>query len=306
MSSLVRLSICFNTLLLAPCIAQTLAHTESHHGTCAIVAASATNMAFVIDSRLTPMADIGTAKSCTVRTLPGCKAVLVRKDLIVGVTGLYNDPVNGVDWKATEETRKLILTLPEVLEAKDLDDFAGAWMNSIAYHFDINAKYPVEDRYVSTLLIATRIHGKPYVLQVPIDFHRGRGFGVTATKLLFLNPYPQLSYAGSCRDHITTHLMDYATHIAQAAPPVDPLPTATKSRLDAIANERTRWNSASDLAEILKRMEDVFTQADQAAGTCYIGPPYDVATWAEGESGWTTHFKRGCQNAANSRPGHRN
>jgi hypothetical protein len=306
MRSLVPFCMCCVAVFVATSLAQTSAPLKAKHGTCAIVAASATNMAFVIDSRLTRMTDIGTTRSCTARIEPACKAVLVRKDLIVGVTGIYDDPIHGVDWSATDETRKLILALPAVLEAKDLDNFAAAWMSSVAFHFDINDKFPAEDRYVSTLLVATRIHGKPYVLQVPIDFHHDRGFDVTAGKLLITGAYPELSYAGSCRDHVTTHPIDDVLHIAQIVPPIDPLPPSLKSQLDAIANERTFWSSATDLADILEKLEDVFTRADQAAGTCYIGPPYDVATWAEGESGWTTHFKRRCQQPVTPRPRHKN
>ncbi len=298
----VPFSMCCNALFLATCLAQTTP-LEAKHGTCAIVAASSRNMAFVIDSRLTRMTDIGTKRSCTARIEPACKVVLMRKDLIVGVTGLYDDPINGVDWSATEETRKLILGLPKVLEAKDLDNFAAAWMNTVAFHFDVNGKRPSGDSYVSALLVATRIHGKPYVLQVPIDFRHGRGFGVTASRL-FTSAYPQLSYAGSCRNHVTTHPVDETLKAVHTVPPIDPLPLPLKSELDAASSKRSLWSSASDLAEILKQMEDVFTRADQVAGTCYIGPPYDVATWADGESGWTTHFKRTCQKPV-SRRAHR-
>jgi hypothetical protein len=281
-------------------VAQVPAALQARHGTCAIVAASSHNMAFVIDSRLTALSDVGTTRSCTARREPGCKAVLVRKDVLVGVTGLYNDPINGVNWIARDETRKLLLALPKVLEQKDLDDFATAWLRSVANHFYRNSKskFLSEDREVSTLLVATRIHGIPYVVTAPIDFEGDKGFHLVVKGKLLSDPHPFLYYAGSCRDHITTHTLDATLHVPQTIPPVDPLPASLKSELDAIANERTIWSSAADLADILKRLEDVFTRADQAAGICYIGPPYDVATWAEGESGWTTHFKRSCQQSA--------
>lgn len=93
----------------------------------------------------------------------------MRKDVLLAVMGLFNDPVNGIDWKVGDETRRLLLLLPKQLERKDLDAFAVAWYKVLLAHFKKTAARGVErNRNISTLLVATRIHGAPYIYRTQI------------------------------------------------------------------------------------------------------------------------------------------
>jgi hypothetical protein len=132
---------------------------QSQHGTCAIALATNENVALIVDSRLTL---VGSTQSCIESHPEACKAVLVRKDVLLAITGIFNDPVKGIDWRVGDETKRLLLKLPKQVEVSDLNAFMMAWFNILVAHFDKKSNLGLDrQREVSTLLIATRIHGSP-------------------------------------------------------------------------------------------------------------------------------------------------
>jgi hypothetical protein len=132
---------------------------DANHGTCAIVLATTENMAFIVDSKLTKTSS--SDSSCVQSNPLGCKGVLARKDLLIAVTGVYDDPINGSHWLVGDETQELVKSLPATLEERNLDALATAWFNTLANHYREKGANLAPNGGRSTLLIATRIHGAP-------------------------------------------------------------------------------------------------------------------------------------------------
>jgi hypothetical protein len=259
---------------------------ESEHGTCAIALATNENMALIVDSRLTRA---GSMQSCTERHPEGCKAILVRKDILLAVTGIFNDPVGGINWKVGDETKRLLLKLPKQLETKDLDTFLVAWFDVLVAHFDKKVNLGLDKgREVSTLLIATRIHGVPYIYKASIYLNT-EGLFRYEGRYLIVDEYPQLFYAGSCHDNINSH------PLGGYVPAPDPPNTLYKWELEEIGQRKMTSRTVSEFVPILSDYEKLFEKIGESKNKCWIGPPYDVATWAKGGTSWTTNFKVKCR-----------
>ncbi len=258
---------------------------ESEHGTCAIALATKSDVAIIVDSRLTR---VGSTQSCIEDHPEGCKAVLVRKDILLAVTGVFNDPVNGVDWKVSDETKKLLLKLPETLERSDLDDFMKAWFRVLVAHYRQKTTLGLDpDREVSTLLIATRIHGVPLIYKDTI-FINGEHWFQAMARSLSVEDYPELLYAGSCHDNVNS----YPDGTYMPAP--DPPNTLYKWELQELGQRKMVARTVRDFVPILREYEQLFEKIGQSKSKCWIGPPYDIATWAKGETGWKIDFKASC------------
>jgi hypothetical protein len=260
--------------------------SESEHGTCAIALATDENVALIVDSRLTR---IGSTQSCVENHPEGCKSILVRPDILLAVTGIFNDPVRGVDWRVGDETKRLLSRLPEHLEASDLDRFLLDWFSVLISHYAEKGTAQLEKgRDVSTLLIATRIHEIPYIYKGTIYLDQAGLFHTTGGYLI-VNKYPQLFYAGSCHDNINSH------PLGRFVPAPDPPNALYKLELEELGQRKMVARSVSEFVPILREYEELFEKIGQSKNRCWIGPPYDIATWAKGGSGWTTNFKAGCR-----------
>lgn len=256
---------------------------ESQHGTCAIALATESNVALIVDSKLTL---IGGLQPCAASHAPGCKAVLVRKDVLLAVTGIYDDRMNGVYWKVSDETQKLLRELPNKLEKSDLDVFGNRWFEAFVRHYASRISSFETGRELSTLLIATRVHGVPYLVKTTITLENGR-LKETEDEL-FISSTPSLFYAGSCRDHVNTHMMGFFA----SAP--DPPNAAEAFELKEIGDRKRVAVSSEQFVSVLQDFEKLFTKIEERENKCWIGPPYDVATWSGGDDGWKTNFKVDC------------
>lgn len=272
---------------------------EGEHGTCAIVLANNDDMALIVDSRLTRT---GSTKSCVEDHPQGCKAVLVRKDILLAVTGVYNDPVAGTNWKVADETKQLLLKLPKALEKSDLDKFLADWFPVLVTHFrqksNLGLNKGVE---VSTVIVATKIHKVPYIYRAVISLNRA-GYFATQGEFLLVDDSAQLFYAGSCRDNIGTHPEGFRI------PALDPPNALYQWELNELRYEQLAANSVSQFVPLLQKYEKVFEMIGESKDKCWIGPPYDIATWSKGEAGWATNFKADCSEPASKtrRPRHTN
>lgn len=263
---------------------------SAQHGTCAIALGNNDNIALIVDSQLTRM---GSVDSCSAENHgPGCKAVLVRDDVLLAITGIFNDPVNGVDWKVSSETNRLLANLPQTIQVSDLDLFATRWFRVLVSHFRAKPEMQLpHDREVSTLLIATRINGVPYIDKVVISLDSdGKFKGHSANaQVSSSDTIPVLFYAGSCRDNVNTHPE------GKYRPAVEPPNPLYRWELDQIGERKMSARTIEQFVSVLEDYERVFALISAHKNQCWIGPPYDVATWEKGTSGWATNFKAVCR-----------
>jgi hypothetical protein len=286
-------SIAYTSVTLAlSCQAQLSENPSSaQHGTCAIALVNKDNIALIVDSQLTRM---GSVDSCSAEYHgTGCKAVLVRNDVLLAITGIFNDPINGVDWKVSSETNRLLASLPQSIQVSDLNLFADSWFHILVSHFRAKPEMQLpRDREVSTLLIATRINGVPYIGDVVIRLDsngRFTGYSDAIQMVSSSDTTPLLSYAGSCRDNVNTHPE------GKYRPAVEPPNPLYRWELDEIGERKMNARSIEQFVSVLEDYEGVFARISAHKNQCWIGPPYDVATWEKGTSGWTTNFKAVCR-----------
>jgi hypothetical protein len=264
------------------------------HGTCAIAIATKDDVVLVVDSRLTLASSI--TNSCTAPKIPdGCKASLVRKDVLVAVTGVYNDPKDGVNWKVADATNALIRELPPIITREDVRTFEEKWFRSLIYHYEgaqnrlpSNVKFPTGVS-ISTILFVTRIDNVPFVRKITISWD-GYQFVLDSSEL-GITAHPGNEYAGSCHDNVGTH-----SRVGRYMAPFDPPNPAYKFEMLMLGDrEYILAHSVKDFVDIAKGYEEVLAKVENSKNKCFIGPPYDVATWAKGEAGWTTNFKVRCR-----------
>lgn len=257
----------------------------SQHGTCAIVLATKTDVAVAVDSKLTRF---GTQPSCEQNNRPGCKAVLVRKDVLLVVTGLFNDSDGLNDWVVSQETEKLLTKLPKTVTMDAMSQFSEEWFTVLNWHYrGMKPPHP-NNTVISTLLVISRINGVPYIYR--FDVHAGpAGLLEGLGEFLFVADKPGLMYAGSCRDNIGKYTDEVYL------PPFDPPGENFQRELTELGSRKNHLTTASEFATVLREYEDIFQRIEDSKRRCVIGPPIDVATWGKGEDGWTTDFKVSCR-----------
>jgi hypothetical protein len=261
--------------------------SESEHGTCAIAIVTRQDMAVIVDSKLTRLSQ--SDQACKVAGKQGCKAVLIRKDVLLVVTGVFNDPVNGRDWEVTAETKKLLTDLPTPMTLDAIKDFTQKWFWVLVNHYRGKPSLNLDSgRAVSTLMIGTRIGGEPFLAKIEIRLNSEGKFQFVGWTPQ-LEDWPQNYYAGSCLDYVGTN--DLGVHRFAADPP-DP---NLQSELNDLGYQKASARSVDELIPLMKSYEELFEQIGVSKNQCWIGPPYDVATWAEGADGWTVNFKTKCK-----------
>ena len=277
-------------LMCAVTKAQISSDQEGSHGTCALVVANLDNIVLVVDSRLTFS---NSTNSCVEKHPIACKASLVRKDILLAVTGVFNDPVNGVDWRVKDETVSLLKKLPPSIAATDIDSFTVNWFDNVVKHYEPRGqvldapKVNLRRGEVSSLLIATRIDGIPHVWKVTI-FWDGQLFSYKTTYLA-VTKFPQNYYAGSCHDNVSSRPLGIYV------PAPDPPNAFYHFEMQILGDKERAAQSVDDFVAVAKELEIVLAKVGETKDKCYIGPPYDIATWAKGDTGWSTNFKAMCQ-----------
>jgi hypothetical protein len=286
MSSAICVAIVQLALAITACAQEDSPILQAQHGTCAIALATQDNMAVIVDSKLTRL---GSNNSCVEKNAPGCKAILVRKDVMLIVTGIFNDPTNGSDWKVGDETKKLLSYLPPKITMASMDDFNTKWFTVLTGHYRRKQNLSLNPgATVSTLLVITRIDGLPYVYKENIWFNADGRFQEEGT-FLRVSRFPTLMYAGSCRDNVGTNPLGMH-HLA-----ADPPNRLYQWELDEIGQRKEAARSVEEFGPLLREYEVLFEKIGDSENKCWIGPPYDVATWAKGAEGWSTNFKANCR-----------
>jgi hypothetical protein len=101
--------------------------------------------------------------------------------------------------------------------------------------------------------------------------------------------YPELLYAGSCHDNINS----WAT--GHYAPAIDPPKAPYQFELKELGDRKNAARTTEQFVPLLRDYEDLFARISKGDNKCWIGPPYDVATWDKGAGGWTINFKAECR-----------
>jgi hypothetical protein len=267
---------------------------DAHHGTCAIALATNTDIAVIVDSKLTPMAEPD--KGCTVAGKQDCKVFLVKKDVLLVITGLFDD--NG--WKVSDVTRPLLERLPEKVSEESLDYFGRWWAQALVAHLTKSHLQLPPGRLISSLLICTRIDGAPYATRMDVNSNRD-GTYEYGMMYLHMSGSPSLLYAGSCGDYVGSNPSGIY-HLPQSPP--DP---NFRFELKELGDEKRGLRTVEQFASLLRRYENLFESIGDSKGQCWIGPPYNVATWSQGTDGWKADFQSICrlnQHAQSGRSSH--
>jgi hypothetical protein len=263
--------------------------SESSHGTCAVAILDNANMALVIDSWLTYN---DRPKPCSYPHPCAYKAVRVRNDLLLATTGAFYDHEGTKQWSFRDEARTLLEKMPQKLSKEDLDRFASQWINVVGEHY--NRVFALKGRAglptgpqadISTLLVMTRINGVPYAVRFQTHWD-GSNFGTDETEAQIPSIGPTVMFAGSCRDSVKN-----ASRIVALSNKPNPAQTF---EMMLLRDRRMSANRVEDFVGIAKDYEDVLARLSQEEDRCYIGPPYDVATWANGKPGWDVNFDQKC------------
>jgi hypothetical protein len=169
-----------------------------------VVVADRHNVVLVSDSRLTALSDL---KPCDVRGPElGCKAVLVRKDVLIAVAGDYRLSDQGKPWLVTEEAKTLLEKLPkDNLSKEDIDRFSAEWgrkFSSYLFTKQSHDHLPITNNpklSLGAILVVTRIEGKPYIARVEIGtYPNGRDIFANETEGHVEESDTTATFAGSC------------------------------------------------------------------------------------------------------------
>lgn len=265
--------------------------TDSVHGTCLVAVMDLHNIVMVADSKLT---NVNSLNPCNAKKLdPACKAVLARKDVVVAVAGLYKTFDQGRPWVVTDEATKLTMSLPNELTKEDIDKFSQSWGKQFS---DFLFKKQSHDRQpigspgavLGEILVATRIKGDPYIAKVQIEL-APNGKDIYARETEGSGPDMEsiedsrVTFAGSCHDFINA-----------AGQTADPPAPEDEKALAEVRSKRWSAHSIAEMTQLAIDYQKVLGSIDRHKRRCYQGGPFDSATWAEGENGWTTNFKASC------------
>ena len=257
------------------------------HGTCASVALNNTEIAFVIDSRITTMS--GTQ---VVKQEEGCKVALLRPTILVAATGIEDALLNGRSWNSLDEARRYLQTLPEDPTSEQLYDWAERWSQSMWAHFRHAGTTPSVVGDVAQLLLITKIKGESYVFRPSVTWD-GSFFGTTVTEIK--GPAgPLTQYSGLCRGFVTTH-DQYGAH-----PRAIPVTDDELEVMDRIGSKRMRAQNLEDLKAVAMSFEIQFTAMDERreGNFASIAGPYATAEWDATSASWKTSFNPKCYPAS--------
>ncbi len=155
-------------------------------------------------------------------------------------------------------------------------------------HYRIKA-HPVlqTDRVVSELIIGTHIDGAPYLAKVVIYFTSEGSFKYRMVEPQITSE-PRNFYSGSCRDYVGTN--DSAIHRL----PSDPPDSYFQQELNLLGLWRRYEQTPDQWVPVMEDYERLFERIGNTKEQCWIGPPYDAATWPHGTGGWIVNFKKEC------------
>jgi hypothetical protein len=138
---------------------------------------------------------------------------------------------------------------------------------------------------LSEIFVLTRVSGIPYGVRIIFAWD-GNRFTDTERELAVSPRETTVFFAGSCHDNI----------VSPQNGDVVPAPPSAEARqkMDVLRGERTQLKTVEEFVKFAERYEVVLTQVSADQNKCYVGPPYDSATWAKGDAGWKVQYHSRC------------
>jgi hypothetical protein len=255
--------------------------SDGTHGTCAVLLATPKNVVMAIDSYLTP---ISSADPCSIKHTNKCKLVLAKPNVLIAVTGVFNETVAMGAWDSRARVRQIFSELPENPSILDLLAKGKAWFTEISNFYNgtnptARLKTMKMGEPLSEILVATRINGTPETLRVSVYWANNEvGFAYQMSSKLQIRKFGATSqFSGSCRDNIVK-----AGEVKEAEIPKE----FSKQELSELRHEQNLASSIANLMTLATEYETVLSRVSSEQNKCYVGGPVELAQFPEDSSGW--------------------
>jgi len=205
---------------------------------------------------------------------------MVRPDIIIAIAGVYTDGA----WNSPQEASALIKKLPLNPSKEDIDTFSMEWSKKFLGHYKTrfiakdSKALPIGSDNV-TVFVATRINGIPYLSRTAAGFIKGEPVA-EETAPPYRGHFTTVHFAGSCRDNIRVN----GTFVDR--PSDDDI-----AALGKIEDTHT----ITGMLDVAMRYEKILTKISEHKNKCYVGGPYDYATWEKDKPSWDIHIKGICR-----------
>lgn len=101
--------------------------------------------------------------------------------------------------------------------------------------------------------------------------------------MILYGDIPQFFFAGSCRSNVEVN-----------GAIADPPTADEQEAIKRIGHLKTSNESISGMTYILSLYQMQLQEIDKRKGHCFVGGPYDTATWEEGRKGWNVNLGSSC------------